>query len=107
MRRVGVGSRIASEVGRVEIVFSGEADQSEERIPAGVGQRGPPSGAGPPSRWTRTGHSDYSHSPDECARTVVSLINPASLSIAVVWAVAISCAPSDLRTISSPVESAA
>jgi hypothetical protein len=29
MRRVGVGSRIASEVGRVEVVFSGDADQSE------------------------------------------------------------------------------
>ena len=36
-----MGSRIASEVGRIEVVFSGDADQSEQRIPAGVGQRGP------------------------------------------------------------------
>ena len=40
----------------------------------------------------QTGHSDDSHSPDEWARTVVSRIHPASLSIEVVCTVAISCA---------------
>ena len=55
----------------------------------------------------QTGHSDDSHSPDEWARTVVSRIHPASLSIEVVCTVAISCPPSDLRTMSSPAESAA
>jgi hypothetical protein len=37
-----------------------------------------------------TGHSDDSHSPDECASVVVRRMSPASLSIAVVWTVAIS-----------------
>ena len=33
-------SRAGSEVGRVQIVFSRDADQSEQPIPAGVSQRG-------------------------------------------------------------------
>ncbi len=35
-----VGSRIASEVGGIEVVFSRDAGQSEQRIPVGAGQRG-------------------------------------------------------------------
>jgi hypothetical protein len=41
-----------------------------------------------------TGHSDDSHSPDECASVVVRRIRPASLSIAVACTVAISWPPS-------------
>jgi hypothetical protein len=55
----------------------------------------------------QTGHSDDSHSPDECARTVVNLIRPTSLSMELACTVAISWPPSDLRTMSSPAESAA
>ena len=55
----------------------------------------------------QTGQSDDIHSPDAWARIVVRRINPASLSIAVVCTVAISCRPSALRTMSSPVESGA
>src|SRR6516164_5648489 len=51
-----------------------------------------------------TGHSEEIHSPDEWASTVVRRSSPASLSIAVVWMVAISCWPRLLRTISSPLE---
>ena len=54
----------------------------------------------------QTGHSDDNHSPDEWASVVVRRINPASLSIAVVWTVAISWPPSALRTMSSPLDSA-
>jgi hypothetical protein len=32
--------RAGSEVGRVQIAFSSDADQSEQRLPVGVGQRG-------------------------------------------------------------------
>src|ERR1700738_2302864 len=45
-----------------------------------------------------TGHSDETHSPDECARMVVRRRRPASLSISVDWMVAISCRPRLLRT---------
>jgi hypothetical protein len=40
-----------------------------------------------------TGHSEETHSPDECARMVVRRRRPASLSISVDWMVAISCWP--------------
>src|ERR1700738_4635862 len=54
-----------------------------------------------------TGHSDETHSPEECARMVVSRSRPASLSISVDWMVAISCRPRLLRTISNPLDSGA
>ena len=54
-----------------------------------------------------TGQSDETHSPEECARTVVRRIRPASRSIAVVCTVAISCWLRHLRTISSPLASEA
>src|SRR6516164_327878 len=54
-----------------------------------------------------TGHSEEIHSPDEWASTVVRRRSPASLSIAVVWMVAISCWPRLLRTMSSPLDSGA
>jgi hypothetical protein len=43
------------------------------------------------SLTAQTGHSDEIHSPEACARRVVSLICPEGWSIAVVWTVAISC----------------
>ena len=55
----------------------------------------------------QTGQSDDIHSPDAWARMVVSRISPASLSIAVVCTVAISCWPRTLRTMSSPLDSGA
>jgi hypothetical protein len=39
--RAGDDFRAGSKVGRVQIVFSRDADQGEQRIAAGVGQRGP------------------------------------------------------------------
>jgi hypothetical protein len=51
----------------------------------------------------QTGHSEEIHSPEACARTVVSWICPEDWSIAVVWMVAISCWPKLLRTISRPL----
>src|ERR1039458_9623979 len=55
----------------------------------------------------QTGQSDDIHSPDEWARLVVRRISPTSLSIAVLCMVAISCWPSTLRTMSSPLDNGA
>src|SRR5262245_4215496 len=55
----------------------------------------------------QTGQSDEIHSPDAWARTVYSRIRPESLSMEVVWTVAISCLPRTLRTISRPLDSGA
>src|SRR5262249_19970505 len=55
----------------------------------------------------QTGQSEAIHSPDACASMVVRLISPASRSSAVVCTVAISCWPSVLRTMSSPLASGA
>src|ERR1019366_6551650 len=55
----------------------------------------------------QTGQSDDIHSPDEWARMVVRRISPTSLSIAVLCTVAISCWPSTLRTMSSPLDNGA
>ena len=54
----------------------------------------------------QTGQSDDTHSPDECASSVVRRMIPVS-SIAVVCIAAISWRPKHLRTISSPLESGA
>ena len=54
-----------------------------------------------------TGHSEETHSPDECARMVVRRRRPPSLSISVDWIVAISCRPRLLRTMSKPLDSGA
>jgi hypothetical protein len=72
----------------------GDKGRSDERKSAPL-----PCGAAV-SLIAQTGHSDDSHSPDERARTVVTQIHPASLSIEVVCTVAISWPPSDLRTMS-------
>ena len=55
----------------------------------------------------QTGQSEAIHSPEACASMVVKLTIPEPLSIAVVCTVAISCCPSVLRTMSSPLESGA
>ena len=55
----------------------------------------------------QTGQSDDTHSPEECASTVVRRTRPASRSIPVVCTIAISCLPKALRTISRPLESEA
>jgi hypothetical protein len=55
----------------------------------------------------QTGQSDAIYSPEAWASVVVKLTMPALWSIAVVCNVAISCCPSVLRTMSSPLESGA
>src|SRR5262245_54196104 len=55
----------------------------------------------------QTGQSEAIHSPEAWASVVVKLTMPAVWSIAVVCKVAISCCPSVLRTMSSPLESGA
>src|SRR5262245_2527182 len=52
----------------------------------------------------QTGQSEAIHSPEAWASVVVRLTMPAVWSIAVVCNVAISCWPSVLRTMSSPLE---
>src|SRR5215468_4411784 len=59
------------------------------------------------SAIAHTGHSEEIHSPDECASTVVRRRSPASLSIVVVWIVAISYRPRPLRTMSRPLDNGA
>src|SRR5215471_10563028 len=53
----------------------------------------------------QTGQSEAIHSPEACARTVLSRTMPSILSIEVVCTVAISCWLSVLRTMSSPLDS--
>jgi hypothetical protein len=55
----------------------------------------------------QTGQSDAIHSPEAWASIVVKLTMPAAWSIAVVCTVAISCCPSVLRTMSSPLDNGA
>ena len=55
----------------------------------------------------QTGQSEAIHSPEACASTVVRLTMPAAWSIEVVYTVAISCCPSVVRTMSSPLDSGA
>jgi hypothetical protein len=49
----------------------------------------------------QTGQSEAIHSPEACARTVLTRTRPAASSIEVVWTVAISCWLKVFRTISS------
>src|SRR5262249_1238523 len=67
-----------------------------------------------PMRWGlaisaigQTGQSDAIHSPEAWASVVVKLTMPAVWSMAVICKVAISCCPSVLRTMSSPLDSGA
>src|SRR5262249_14242244 len=67
-----------------------------------------------PMRWGlavspmgQTGQSEAIHSPEAWASVVVKLTMPLVWSIAVVCKVAISCCPSVLRTMSSPLEGGA
>src|SRR5215470_290444 len=55
----------------------------------------------------QTGQSEAIHSPEACARTVLSRTMPAVSSIEVVWTVAISCWLKVFRTMSSPLDSGA
>ena len=55
----------------------------------------------------QTGQSEAIHSPEAWASIVVKLTIPATLSMAVVCTVAISCCPSVLRTMSRPLASGA
>jgi hypothetical protein len=48
--------------------------------------------------------SEETYCPDECASVVVNRIIPAASSIEVVWTVAISCPPNDLRTRSNALD---
>ena len=59
------------------------------------------------SPMAQTGQSEAIHSPEACAKTVLSRTMPAASSIDVVCTVAISCWLKVLRTISSPLDSGA
>src|SRR6516165_11824935 len=59
------------------------------------------------SLMAQIGQSDASHSPEACARTVLSRTSPAVSSIEVVCTVAISCWLRVLRTMSSPLDKGA
>ena len=68
-RRFALGSRVDQEVRGIEIVLTGNADQREQGI----------SGPLPPDAGTfplvgQTGQSDEIHSPEACAKSVVSRI---------------------------------
>src|SRR5215469_11886642 len=56
------------------------------------------------SLMAQTGQSDAIHSPEACAKTVLSRTMPAVSSIEVVCTVAISCWLKVLRTMSSPLD---
>ena len=103
-----IGTRFGggAQIRRIEIIFAGNSDQREQGVAPGVGQRRPIRWGAAVSLTGHTGQSDETHSPDECASTVVSRMSPAS-SIAVVCTVAISCLPRALRTISRPLASEA
>src|SRR6516162_1951269 len=66
-----------------------------------------PSGAGMRSPIAQTGQSEAIHSPDACARTVLSRTIPIVSSTEVVCTVAISCWLRVLRTISRPLDNGA
>jgi histidinol-phosphate phosphatase family protein len=85
---------------------AGNFHQGEQGIAPRIGEGGSHPMRAAVSLTGHTGQSDETHSPDEWARTVVRRMSPAS-SMAVVCTVAISCLPSALRTISSPLESEA
>ena len=103
--RCGIG--VATEIRRIEIIFSGNAHQREKRIPTRIGEGAPMRCAEAISVIWHTGHSEEIHSPDACASTVVRRRRPASLSIPVAWIVAISWRPRLLRTMSNPLDSGA
>ena len=94
----------AIEIRRIEVVLAGDPDQGEQGIAPGIGQRRPQPVGAAVSLTGQTGQFEETHSPEECASVVVSRISPAPSSIEVVWTVAISCRPSDLRTRSSPLD---
>ncbi|WMT78236.1 hypothetical protein [Bradyrhizobium sp. Ash2021] len=76
-----VGSQ-RRQVRRIEIILAGNSNQSEQRIAPG---RAAPIRCGALVSLTgHTGQSDEIHSPDECASVMVSRINRAASSIAVV-----------------------
>ena len=85
--------RAPVEIGGVEIVLAGNADQREKRIAPGIGQRRahPMRRRGLADR--RRPASPRQSIPRGCASTVVRLTMPAAWSIAVVCTVAISCWP--------------
>ena len=92
------------QIRRIQIILAGNPDQGEQGIAAGVGQRRAHPVRGGRLATGQTGQSEETHSPEECASVVVSRISPAASSIEVVWTVAISCRPSDLRTRSNPLD---
>ena len=106
-RRCGLERAFKAEIGRIKVVLTGDADQREQGIAAGIGQgRAHPLGIG--------GLGDRADRPvrgDPFARGMREhrgqIDHAASLSMAVVCTVAISCWPSVLRTMSRPLESGA
>jgi hypothetical protein len=89
------------EVGGINVVLAGYADEREQGIAAGVGQRGAIRCGVVVPLIAQTGQSEEIHSPDECASMVVKLMVPAVWSIAVVCTVAISCWPKVLHDVES------
>src|SRR5262245_33088880 len=97
-----------TQIRRIEVIFAGDTDEGEQRIAAGIGQCGAHAlGIGGLGDRAHRRQSEAIHSPEAWASQVVKRTRPASLSIAVVCTVAISCCPSVLRTMSRPLESGA
>ena len=92
---------------RVHIVLAGNPNEGEEGIAARKVSAAPRRCGADVSVMAQTGHSEAIHSPDACASIVVRLIIPAAGSVDVVCTTAISCWPSVLRTISSPLDKGA
>ncbi len=65
---------MTDQIRRIEIILAGNADQSEECIAPSIGQGRPMRCGVAVSLTAQTGQSDEIHSPEACARTVVSLM---------------------------------
>jgi hypothetical protein len=97
----------AGQIRRIEIVLPGDSNKCEQAIAPGIGQCCAILWGAAVSPTWQTGQSEDTHSPEEWASTVVNRMSSASMSMEVVWTVAISCLPIAFRTRSSPLESEA
>jgi hypothetical protein len=94
-------------IGRIEIIVTGEPNDSKERIAPGIGQCGPH-----PPRGSRIGNGAIGpvggdSLPGHMSRDRCRVKQAGRLIEGVVCPVAISCWPRTLRRISSPLESGA
>ena len=95
-------------IGRVQIVFAGDPDESEERIAAGIGQCRTHTMRDSWLRQSgRLANRKRSIPRTSVGNIVIRLIIPAAWSVEVVCTTAISWFPNVLRTISRPLDSGA